>query len=183
MLGAGLVVVSPVAAHAADEMDVTILPGLAASEHFVDGAEGPGSAFDNDVTTKYHTDHDHQTWLQFSLSRRATVTRYTVTSANDEPTRDPRAWVLEGSTDDRTWTALERGRTRASPPGSSSGRSPSATPARTTATGCGSSPPRARRKSSCPSGGCSAAFRTLVVSSLLDPTPATARAVSATTSN
>jgi hypothetical protein len=35
------------------------------------------------------------------------VTSYRVGSANDVPNRDPRSWVLEGSNDGTTWTAVD----------------------------------------------------------------------------
>ncbi|MFS0694563.1 hypothetical protein [Streptomyces nitrosporeus] len=47
-------------------------------------------------------------WLEFTLPGPAAVTAYTLTSANDHCARDPRDWVLEGSADGRTWTALDR---------------------------------------------------------------------------
>jgi len=46
-------------------------------------------------------------WVQYRLSEPVTVVRYALTSANDEPARDPRDWRLLGSTDGQTWTALD----------------------------------------------------------------------------
>jgi hypothetical protein len=37
----------------------------------------------------------------------ATVRQYTLTSAGDLPGRDPRDWVLQGSTDGITWTTVD----------------------------------------------------------------------------
>ena len=69
--------------------------------------EGEAQAFDNTSNTK---------WLVFSSTGNIAydfanedayvVTRYTVTSANDEPARDPKTWNLQGSNDGSTWTTL-----------------------------------------------------------------------------
>ncbi|MET7280177.1 glycoside hydrolase N-terminal domain-containing protein [Kribbella sp. NPDC005582] len=45
---------------------------------------------------------------QLTLRTAASVSGYALTSANDVPERDPRAWVLEGSNDGQAWTVLDR---------------------------------------------------------------------------
>ena len=45
---------------------------------------------------------------QVELPAPKTVGSYTLTSADDVPVRDPQVWVLEGSTDGKTWTTLDR---------------------------------------------------------------------------
>jgi predicted alpha-1,2-mannosidase len=45
--------------------------------------------------------------LTFTLPRAVTAVRYTLTSANDAPERDPRDWTLSGSADGTTWTTLD----------------------------------------------------------------------------
>jgi len=45
---------------------------------------------------------------QVELPAAKTVDSYTLTSADDVPTRDPQVWVLEGSADGETWTTLDR---------------------------------------------------------------------------
>ncbi|HEU4426425.1 MAG TPA: GH92 family glycosyl hydrolase [Pilimelia sp.] len=61
---------------------------------------------DGDVNTKWLT-RATTGWVQFKLAAPVTAIQYTMTSANDAPTRDPRDWTLEGSTDGQTWTTLD----------------------------------------------------------------------------
>ncbi|MFH8972751.1 hypothetical protein [Streptomyces sp. NPDC017890] len=46
--------------------------------------------------------------LDFFLPEPAAVTAYTLTSANDHCSRDPKDWVLRGSQDGRTWATVDR---------------------------------------------------------------------------
>ena len=65
-------------------------------------------AFDNSTNS---------TWLVYSPTGTigytfagnvvATLTSYTVTSANDVPGRDPQSWTLQGSNDGTTWTMVD----------------------------------------------------------------------------
>lgn len=50
--------------------------------------------------------HDHAS-LEFQLTQPTTVDRYVLTSANDEPGRDPSAWTLRGSSDGELWRVLD----------------------------------------------------------------------------
>ncbi len=45
---------------------------------------------------------------QARLPQAQTVAGYTLTSADDVPTRDPQEWALQGSNDGKTWTTLDR---------------------------------------------------------------------------
>ena len=46
-------------------------------------------------------------WAQYSLDAPVAVQTYTLTSANDDPSRDPKNFTLEGSDDGLTWTVLD----------------------------------------------------------------------------
>ncbi|WBB67815.1 GH92 family glycosyl hydrolase [Micromonospora sp. WMMD812] len=46
-------------------------------------------------------------WVTYQLAKPAAVVRYALTSANDAPTRDPKDFTLQGSTDGNTWTDLD----------------------------------------------------------------------------
>lgn len=72
------------------------------------GGEGRAQAFDNNNATKW-LDFAATTWIQFrfSNSKKFAINQYTITSANDEPTRDPRNWTLRGSNDGTTWTTVD----------------------------------------------------------------------------
>ncbi|MGW0871895.1 discoidin domain-containing protein [Streptomyces sp. NPDC002740] len=104
--GVAVLQVPPAAAGApgtrSDDVEVT---DVEASEEFEEG----GETADNLLTgtrAKWLAFDDTAT-LRFTLARSATVTSYTLTSANDCPDRDPRDWTLHGSTDGRTWTRLD----------------------------------------------------------------------------
>jgi hypothetical protein len=60
--------------------------------------EGREKAFDNDVNTKW-LDQSAQSWIQYTFagSAKYAVSKYSITSANDVPERDPRDWKLYGS--------------------------------------------------------------------------------------
>jgi hypothetical protein len=46
-------------------------------------------------------------WVQYQSTVAAIVTAYTITSANDVPTRDPKDWNLAGSNDGVNWTVID----------------------------------------------------------------------------
>ncbi|WSX88538.1 GH92 family glycosyl hydrolase [Micromonospora sp. NBC_00898] len=47
-------------------------------------------------------------WVTYQLAKPAAVVRYSLTSANDAPSRDPRDFTVQGSNDGNTWTDLDR---------------------------------------------------------------------------
>ncbi|MBQ1018689.1 GH92 family glycosyl hydrolase [Micromonospora sp. D93] len=47
-------------------------------------------------------------WVTYQLAKPATVVRYSLTAADDAPTRDPRDFVLQGSNDGSTWADLDK---------------------------------------------------------------------------
>ncbi|MDT9695131.1 GH92 family glycosyl hydrolase [Streptomyces sp. P17] len=46
-------------------------------------------------------------WVEFDLDKPVKVAKYALTSANDFAERDPRDWILKGSTDGTDWTTLD----------------------------------------------------------------------------
>ncbi|NQT87559.1 discoidin domain-containing protein, partial [bacterium] len=70
--------------------------------------EGPEKAFDGNTTNKWCIGQD-KIWIEcaFGDGKPRTVKGYSLVSANDDPKRDPRDWQLLGSTDGKTWTALD----------------------------------------------------------------------------
>lgn len=76
--------------------------------------------FDKDAATKLYTrmDNDNQhapsaqdpIIVTFNLKdkKEEVVNVYSLTSANDQPSRDPKAWILEGSKDGKAWVALDQ---------------------------------------------------------------------------
>jgi CxxC motif-containing protein (DUF1111 family) len=68
--------------------------------------EGVANLTDNDINTKYLT-FNASAWVQLQVSEPYVVTRYTLTSANDSPERDPLNWTLQGSNNGSTWTTID----------------------------------------------------------------------------
>jgi hypothetical protein len=71
---------------------------ITARGDYATAGEGKDKAFDNDAMTKW-LDFSAQSWIgfRFDNSARYAVNKYTITSANDEPERDPRDWKLYGT--------------------------------------------------------------------------------------
>jgi predicted alpha-1,2-mannosidase len=70
-------------------------------------AEGKAQAFDGDKGTKWLV-FATTGWIQAQLKQPQTVTNYAITSANDEPGRDPKDWTLQGSDDGSTWATVDQ---------------------------------------------------------------------------
>jgi chitodextrinase len=70
--------------------------------------EGKEKAFDNNNSTKW-LDVTNNTWIQYRFGggKKYAVSKYTITSANDESSRDPKDWNLAGSNDGTNWTTLD----------------------------------------------------------------------------
>ncbi|MET0496004.1 MAG: GH92 family glycosyl hydrolase, partial [Actinoplanes sp.] len=69
-------------------------------------SEGVGNLNDGDPNTKWLVDTP-TSWAQYKLDAPAEAVKYSLTSANDAPERDPRDWNLQGSTDGSTWATLD----------------------------------------------------------------------------
>ncbi|NET88000.1 MAG: hypothetical protein F6K45_07885, partial [Kamptonema sp. SIO1D9] len=68
--------------------------------------EGKEEAFDRNSNTKWLT-FSNTGWLQYEFETPVVVTDYHLTSANDEPARDPKDWQLQGSNDGVNFVNLE----------------------------------------------------------------------------
>src|SRR5688572_30295656 len=91
----------------AQSIDITNYGGTVSDQfNTVDGAESVAKVVDEDPATKYLT-RNPTTWIQFQTGFQAVVTRYSLTSGNDAPARDPRDWMFEGSLDGVAWTTLD----------------------------------------------------------------------------
>ncbi|WPU91526.1 fasciclin domain-containing protein [Mucilaginibacter sabulilitoris] len=73
-----------------------------------DNGEGSKKVIDGDDHTKFLADLQGRLWMQFELNEPEVSGVYTLTSANDAPERDPKAWTYEGSNDGKIWTELDR---------------------------------------------------------------------------
>ncbi|NML41940.1 T9SS type A sorting domain-containing protein [Chitinophaga sp. G-6-1-13] len=65
------------------------------------------SLIDNNTATKYFRSGRTALWVQYKSTAPAKVTKYTLTSANDVPARDPKNWTLQGSNDTITWATID----------------------------------------------------------------------------
>jgi hypothetical protein len=65
------------------------------------------SLIDNNKSTKYYRSGRNVLWVQYRSTAPAIVVKYTLTSANDVPGRDPRDWNLQGSNNGTDWTTLD----------------------------------------------------------------------------
>ena len=73
-----------------------------------DGNEGSKKLVDNSITTKFLiSDFGGTLWAKIAYTSPQNVVAYTLTSGNDAKDRDPSAWILEGSNDGTTWTAID----------------------------------------------------------------------------
>lgn len=65
-------------------------------------------AFDNSDSTKWLL-FNNTGWIQYQFAGSAVhaVTSYKITSANDDPDRDPLGWTLSGSNDGTNWTTVD----------------------------------------------------------------------------
>ena len=74
-------------------------------------SESAAQAFDSTTATKWFTGASAGPtgWLQYNFGAgvKWVVTRYDLSSANDEPGRDPRDWQFQGSNDGTHWTTLD----------------------------------------------------------------------------
>ena len=68
--------------------------------------EGKAQLFDGDKGTKWLT-FATTGWVAAQLDTPLTVSNYAVTSGNDEPTRDPADWQLQGSNNGTDWTTVD----------------------------------------------------------------------------
>jgi F5/8 type C domain-containing protein len=77
----------------------------ASAEPFAAVGEGKEKANDGLSTTKWNT-NTTTGWLTYKYAISLRMKRYRITSANDNPTRDPANWTLQGSNNGTTWTTL-----------------------------------------------------------------------------
>ena len=83
--------------------------GTATDSAHITGQEGV-YAFDSNAGSKWFNNNVAPTgWIQydFGANNAQLVKRYTVSSANDVPARDPKDWQFLGSQDGATWTTLD----------------------------------------------------------------------------
>jgi beta-galactosidase len=93
--------------HQSGLPDITDLKGIISSEN-EDSPEGEdvSKVIDNRADTKYLC-FNSAGWIQWQQAKKSIVSKYTITSANDAPARDPFAWKFLASNDGTTWATLD----------------------------------------------------------------------------
>ncbi|PKD20387.1 hypothetical protein APR41_14000 [Salegentibacter salinarum] len=73
-----------------------------------DGPEGSLKLIDNDVNTKFFLGgYTSEFYAQQELPEAKIITKYTLTSGNDSPERDPKNWEILGSNNGESWVVLD----------------------------------------------------------------------------
>ena len=82
--------------------------GTASASHENQPSEGSDEAFDDSSSTKWLA-FNTAPRLQYRFGSAAThkVTKYAITSGNDDNTRDPKDFTLQGSNDGSSWTTVD----------------------------------------------------------------------------
>lgn len=82
--------------------------GVLTAQHAGLNNEGYINLNDRNALTKYCTGiAAGRCWMQYQSAKSVVVTGYALTSANDAPERDPKAWTLYGSNNGTTWDILD----------------------------------------------------------------------------
>lgn len=62
---------------------------------------------DHNLSTKFCIRNVAAMWFKYELTASVVVAKYSISSANDMPDRDPKAWILQGSDDGLKWKDLD----------------------------------------------------------------------------
>lgn len=93
------------------DIDRTIYNTIKVSKENIDGTnaiEGSLKVIDGNTESKFLVfDFPNDFWMQQELPQKEIVNKYTLTSGNDVPERDPKSWTLSGSNDEQNWTELD----------------------------------------------------------------------------
>lgn len=68
--------------------------------------ENSPKIIDNNPATKFLVSRG-SLWMQYVSTDKAILTKYTITSGNDAPDRDPKEWTLAGSNNGTDWTTID----------------------------------------------------------------------------
>jgi hypothetical protein len=97
--------------NAEGEVDMTSLGTLSVNIENGSGvtaSEGSPKVVDGAADTKYLINPFVDTmWIELNLLASQRIDAYTLTSANDAPTRDPQAWAFKASKDRVNWVTLD----------------------------------------------------------------------------
>lgn len=78
-------------------------------------SEGINRLIDNSIDKKYCTNFTSSAWIVYQSPAPVKPSAYSITSANDNPVRDPVSWTLEASNDRNNWTLIDAQENQAFP--------------------------------------------------------------------
>ena len=90
--------------------DITDNGGTVTASHSaVSSSETIDKLTDNNALTKYCANVSAGTtvWMQYQSAASVTLQSYSLTSANDSQSRDPKAWTLQASNNGTDWTVID----------------------------------------------------------------------------
>ncbi|MDD3079940.1 MAG: T9SS type A sorting domain-containing protein [Paludibacter sp.] len=90
--------------------DITDNGGVATASHTsVSSSETIGELIDNSALTKYcaNASAGAEVWMQYQSPGAVILQSYTLTSANDFQSRDPKTWTLQASNNGTDWTVID----------------------------------------------------------------------------
>ena len=71
------------------------------------GNEGSQKLIDGNINTKYLWDYPSEgSWIKFEMAQPVVAQAYTISSADDAPSRDGKTWTFQGSNDNLDWVIL-----------------------------------------------------------------------------
>ncbi|MDX9918779.1 MAG: glycoside hydrolase family 76 protein [Paludibacter sp.] len=85
------------------ENDITADGGVL-SVQYTSGVE---NLIDKSIGTKYQVNGQTDFWVQYDATARYKLTSYTLSSADNNASSDPKSWVLYGSDDNSNWTVID----------------------------------------------------------------------------
>lgn len=92
--------------------DITENGGVLTSSHAATDGTELSNLTDNNETSKYYLDITNANfgdgiWFKYESPEPIVLSSYALTSSNDIPFNDPKAWKLQGSNDDFEWTDID----------------------------------------------------------------------------
>ncbi len=109
LIGLCLIVIFSYTQVRADWIDRSDKGGIVTASSQIHEGESKEMAFDNTTATKWLTGVTATGWIQFQFSdsQQYEIGKYSIASANDEPSRDPKNWTLYGSNDEVEWVVVD----------------------------------------------------------------------------
>ncbi|MFA4869360.1 MAG: discoidin domain-containing protein [Pedobacter sp.] len=102
LIAAGICLATPSIAQ-----QLNILPVITTEFPSSNPNEDATKLNDKNTKTKYFNEQYKGQWFQYEFEKPIVYSQYIIGSANDVPKRDPKNWILQGSTDGKKWVDLD----------------------------------------------------------------------------